>query len=49
MLAAEAYRHVGMEDEQEAAAAWSAVAQIHATLALAGRHGTCGGYPAKPP
>jgi type IV secretory pathway component VirB8 len=35
MLAAEAYRHVGMEDEQEAAAAWSAVAQIHATLALA--------------
>ncbi len=33
-LAAEAYRHLGQENEQ-AAATWAAVAQVHATLALA--------------
>ncbi len=33
-LAAEAYRHLGQENEQ-AAATWAVVAQVHATLALA--------------
>lgn len=35
-LAEEAYRHLGLGVEEEAAAnAWSALAQVHATLALA--------------
>ncbi len=34
-LAEQAYKHLGQEGEQLAAAAWAAAAQVHATLALA--------------
>jgi hypothetical protein len=34
-LAEEAYRHLGQEGEEFVASAWSALAQVHATLALA--------------
>lgn len=34
-LAEEAYRHLGQEGEEAIANAWSALAQVHATLALA--------------
>lgn len=34
-LAEEAHNHLGPGDEQATAAAWAAVAQVHATLAVA--------------
>ena len=34
-LAEEAHNHLGQGDEQATAAVWAAVAQVHATLALA--------------
>jgi acyl-CoA synthetase (AMP-forming)/AMP-acid ligase II len=34
-LAEQAYKYLGQEDEQVAAAAWAAAAHVHATLALA--------------
>jgi hypothetical protein len=34
-LAAKASEYLGREDGQEAAAAWAALAQVHASLALA--------------
>jgi hypothetical protein len=34
-LAAEAEKHLGQGDGQATAAVWAAVAQVHATLALA--------------
>lgn len=38
-LAAEAYRHLGQGEGQATAVAWAAVAQVHATLALAAATG----------
>jgi 2'-5' RNA ligase len=35
-LAAKASEYLGQGDGQDSAAAWAAVAQVHATLALAG-------------
>jgi hypothetical protein len=34
-FAEEAYKHIGQDDERDIAGAWSALAQVHATLALA--------------
>jgi hypothetical protein len=34
-LAEEAHNHLGQDDEQATAAVWAAVAQVHATLAVA--------------
>jgi plasmid stabilization system protein ParE len=38
-LAEQAYRHLGQDGEETAASAWSALAQVHATLALAAAAG----------
>ncbi len=34
-FAEEAYKHIGQDDERDIAGAWSALAQVHAALALA--------------
>jgi hypothetical protein len=39
-LAAEAHKHLGQGEGQATAALWAAVAQVHATLALAAATGT---------
>jgi hypothetical protein len=43
-LAEEAYRHLGQEGEEFVASAWSALAQVHATLALAASTGPAPGH-----
>ena len=44
LLVAEAYKHLGLEDEQ-VATDWATVAQVHATLALAAATALGGGFP----